>query len=119
MTVSLELAIMTTAAGHPAGVMEVVCTVPAAWYLTVNGDRGLNTGKARQELQGQTTRLLRRAGRELHHAHWVITADPAVVRARPLIHDCAGCRTSVADAITHLAAHPGDEVALGRLWWAT
>lgn len=56
-------------------------------------------------------------GERLHHADWVLTADPAVIRAVN-VHDCPSCRAGVDQALAALTEHPTVPLLAGVLYWA-
>ena len=117
MASPLKLSIITEATGEPAGYDSSIISVPRGWYATVGGERAFlaqAVGKLLRHLSEQQAADL---GERLHHAVWTITGDPAEVRTLGLMHDCPTCRAGVDQALAHLAAHPGSEVAVGQLWW--
>jgi hypothetical protein len=114
----LKLRIHTRATGEPAGYDSSIISVPAGWYATVEGEQVLLVQAAGKFLRGLSERQAADMGEKLHHAVWTITSDPAEVTALGLMHDCAACRAGVDQALAHLSAHPGSEVAVGQLWWA-
>jgi hypothetical protein len=91
----LKLQIRTRARGEPAGFDSAIT-----------------------DLRTVSERLAANIGEILHHASWVITGDPELVRTLGMMHDCATCRAGVANALDYLAGEPGREVAVGQLWWA-
>jgi hypothetical protein len=57
----------------------------------------------------------------VHHAEFVITTDPDVVRnfgIFPLHEGCPTCEAGVRRAVEHLEAHPLTPMLVGRLHWA-
>lgn len=96
-------------------------SVPEHWYGTVPGAAGefLRADVAGRELRDLAYEGAARAGRVLHHADWVITADPAQVEAlsAPGRDDCADCAADLADILGWMGEHPGREMAVALLWW--
>jgi hypothetical protein len=109
---------MTRAEGEPAGFDSAITTVPAGWYVAVNGRRTLVAQLAGRVLREMSERFAASLGEQLHHAEWTITGDPAEVTTLGLMHDCAACRGGVDQALAFLREHPDGEVAVGQLWWA-
>lgn len=114
----LKLTVMTRAEGEPAGYDSAIIKVPARWYGTVGGERGLLAQLVGRELREGSERIAAGMGENLHHAEWTITSDPAEVRTLGLMHDCVTCRAGVDQALTFLRENPAGEVAVGQLWWA-
>jgi hypothetical protein len=114
----LKLQIRTRARGEPAGFDSAITGVPDRWYVTLTGERVFLAQQAGADLRTVSERLAANIGEILHHASWVITGDPELVRTLGMMHDCATCRAGVANALDYLAGEPGREVAVGQLWWA-
>lgn len=60
-------------------------------------------------------------GCRLHHAEFVLTTDPAVVRSFgifPLHIGCEECEAGVERGIAHLERHPDSPLLVGQLHWA-
>lgn len=65
--------------------------------------------------------MARRVGSVVHHAEYVVTADPAVVQACgvfPLHDGCETCEQGKRDALRVLAEQPGRQLLIGHLYWA-
>lgn len=60
-----------------------------------------------------------RLGELLHHAEWVLTDDPEVVRSVGLSHGCPTCVAGTDQALAYLKANPGRELLAGMLYWAS
>jgi hypothetical protein len=112
--------VMTDRIDRPvAGVDTTILTMPTQFYVTIgDGPPALAVRqfiKAMRDLaEGQAAAL----GEELHHAEFVITADPVVVEARGALHDCEDCRAGVRRALRSLRENPGQEMVVGTLYWA-
>lgn len=111
-----KVGITTAAEGEPSGYDSAIIKVPAAWYVTLCGERVLSA-RAGRELRAGSERIAAGMGEKLHHAEWTITSDPAEVRTLGLMHDCATCRAGVDQATAFLRENPDGEVAVGQLWW--
>ena len=96
---------------------SAIAILPDWAYVEVFGEPAVNITAlarwARQTSQAMATNL----GEELHHADWVITSDPAVLRAAQM-HDCQECQDSQARALAWMSTHPGGEMLVGQLFWA-
>jgi hypothetical protein len=114
----MKLNIMTRAEGKPAGFDSSIISVPAGWYVTIDGERVFVAQLAGRALRQVSELLAASMGEWLHHAEWTITSDPAEVTTLGLMHDCATCRAGVDQATAFLRDNPGGEVAVGQLWWA-
>jgi hypothetical protein len=114
----LKLRIHTHARGEPAGYDSSIITVPADWYATADGTKALLVKAVGAFLRELSERQAADLGETLHHADWVITSDPAEVRTRGLAHGCPSCHAGVDEALVYLRASPGNEVAVGLLFWA-
>lgn len=111
--------IVGSMSGHTAGSTTLLVQVPGRWYAGVaGGARPVLAQVAAAELRDLSVSAAAGAGHRLHHADWVITADPAQVEAIGLAHDCAECRAGTGRALAVLAADPAAEVAAGVLYWA-
>jgi hypothetical protein len=115
----LKLTVTTGAEGEPSGFDSAITTVPARlWHVTAAGERILLLSVARRELRELSERLAAGGSERLHHADWVITADPDEVAALGMMHDCATCRAGVDQALARMREEPGTDMAVGQLWWA-
>ena len=97
---------------------SVLVKVPAGWYATAGGVKGLHVRLAGREMRQIGEMSAARLGRRVAHAEWVITADPFTVAEIGLTHDCDECRGGTGAAVAWLAQTPGGKIAAGRLWWA-
>jgi hypothetical protein len=106
----------------PAATLPVfdsaIISVPARWYVTLNGERVFLARQAGRDLRKVSEGCAASVGESLHHAVWTITGDPEQVRTLGMMHDCETCREGTGNALAVLAANPGSEVAVGQLWWA-
>lgn len=118
MPAAMTLTIVTGETGPPAGGDSAAVAVPASWYITIGGRPALLAPLAGLQLRHVSEEMAAHLGERLHHAEWTITGSPDGLD--PLIrdHDCASCRERHAAAVAYLAAHPGAELAVGKLWWA-
>jgi len=115
----LKLTVMTGAEGDPTGFDSAIASVPGRlWHVTAAGERILLLSVARRELRELSEKLAAGSRERLHHADWVITADPDEVAALGLMHDCASCRAGVDQALARMREKPGTDMAVGQLWWA-
>ena len=91
-----------------------IVRVEPSWYH----DGALLVRRAGAMLSRASEMCAANLGRQLHHADWTITADPAEVERRG-IHEpgCAECRAGTDRALLYLAEDPGHEVAVGQMWW--
>lgn len=118
MSDSLKINIRTRAEGDPAGFDSAIISVPARWYVTVDGKRAFLANLAGRDLRVISEQMAADINEKLHSAVWTITSDPAEVRTLGMMHDCATCRAGVVQALAVLRDHPDREVAVGQLWWA-
>jgi hypothetical protein len=103
-----------------AGSEAMLLPVPARWYGIVDGRPALIAAVVSRELRELSDAGAASVGEQLHHADWVITADPAQIRQVGQDTDhpgCEQCRAGTVKALAWLAAHPGGEVAAGVLHW--
>jgi hypothetical protein len=115
----LKLTVMTGAEGEPTGFDSAIASVPTRlWHVTETGERILLLSVARRELRELSEKLAANISERLHHADWVITADPDEVAALGMMHDCATCRGGVDRALARMREEPGTDMAVGQLWWA-
>jgi hypothetical protein len=102
---------------EPTGYDSAIVPLPASAYVP-GPVRVVNVLALRRILREATAESCRAVGERLHHGVWVITSDPAEVKTRGLMHDCAECLAGVDATLAWLREHPGGEVAVGQLWWA-
>lgn len=96
-----------------------IVAVPDELYTQLDGPAVLEVTRLGIELRRLSEDQARNIGQLLHHADWVITADPAVVERLGMTEaDCDRCRTSVEKTLAFLAEHEGREVLIGMLYWA-
>lgn len=72
-------------------------------------------------LRQASERAAKRLGDELHHAEWVVTRDPDVLRDKGILdthRGCAECEDGLAAALAHLVTHPDTDLLVGQLFWA-
>lgn len=106
----------------PSGGETVFWPVPVRrWYAPEVGEAGLRLrlieGTVIHDLEGLADASAARAGRRLHSATWVITADRAQIRATAAAEGCTTGWPGLPDILPWLARHPGSEVACGVLRW--
>jgi hypothetical protein len=114
---ALQLVLSGDESREPSGYDSAILPLPASVYLP-GPVRVLNVRRLRDILREATAESCRAANERLHHGVWVITSDPAEVKTRGLMHDCAECLAGVDASLAWLREHPGGEVAVGQLWWA-
>jgi hypothetical protein len=95
-----------------------ILAVPEDFYIPVEGSSALDVVGLSRFLRRLCEAQAAELGEELHHADFLITTDPAVVQENGITHDCDRCRTSLAEALAFLAAHPNTELLVGQLFWA-
>lgn len=101
-----------------AGCDSIIASMPDGLYVTVEGKKALAVQMLGRWLRMLAERSVESIGERLHHAEFVITGDPEVVRTRGLAHDCVECRAGVDKALAALAENPQMEMAVGTLFWA-
>jgi hypothetical protein len=105
-----------------AGFDSIIVPVPEGWYADVATADGTRRALVPQVAGWDMLKLSRdgAAGVDeiLHHADWVITADPDQVETLGMTHGCPDCREGTDRALAWLREHPGGEVAIGTLYWA-
>ena len=100
----------------PGSCETVFWPVPAwRWYEGGSEGRQLAGAAVDDDLRQMSAWCAARAGRRLHHADWVITADRAQLR-HIAGAGCAAGWPTVEDALSWLARNRG-EVAAGVLHW--
>ena len=105
-----------------SGFDSIIVPVPEWWYADVITRDGGHRALVAQVAGWDMVRLSRDGaaglGEILHHAEWVITADPDQVETLGLAHGCPECRAGTDRALAWLREHPAGEVAVGTLYWA-
>ena len=125
----ISIAIVTGREDRPViGGDTTILAVPPSFYVDTSqlGPR-LDIGPAlsmrelsaflRDLAERQATEL----GDELHHAEFVVTRDPRVIRELGIMdshRDCLECRTGLKAALAYQAAHPDTDMLIGQLFWA-
>ena len=97
------------------GFDSMMLAVPGHWYATVDGQRAMVGPVVGKELRELSVFGAAQVDRKLHHADWVITADPAKVEEIGMVHGCHVCRAQTDLALEWLRQNPGGEVAAGML----
>jgi hypothetical protein len=115
----VKITVTVSAGDGPAGYDSVIMSVPARWHALAGGEPAFLAHVAGIELRAWSEVTAAAMGEKLHHAEWTITSDPAQVTTLGMMHaDCATCRGGVDQALAFLRENPGEEVAVGQLWWA-
>lgn len=83
-----------------------------------DGSRVMHIGRVGKLLRQLSEQGAATVGEQLHHADWMITADPDQVRTLGMQHDCVTCRARVDQTLAYMAEHPGEELLVGILYWA-
>lgn len=104
--------------GEVGGFDSVIALAPEELYVEVEGNRTLVMNRLATLLQSLSEDGARTVNERLHHAEWVLTSDPELVRTKGLAHDCAACRSGVDQATAYLRENPDGEVLVGMLYWA-
>lgn len=121
MTGDAVYRVQTHAMGRPiAGSDSCIATLPPGLTPAVAGQPALDVRSLGLMLRRLSQDMAAQIGETLHHADWVITADPAVVEEVGMHGnpDCVRCRASVDQALAHLADRPHEELLVGVLYWA-
>lgn len=102
----------------PRGCETVFWPVPFhRWYTSGGGRRVLDEALVEDDLRGLAAVCADRAGRQLHHADWVITADVTQIREIGAPAGCDQGWPGLPSILPWLSRHPGREVAAGVLHW--
>lgn len=105
--------------GQPGEAMQADCTIARVgrdWYI----GHALNLRKVGRLLRDISEVVAGNLGEVLHHADWTITSDPDEVRRLSLPGEHASCQTCIRGteaALDWLDQEPGNEVAVGQMWW--
>lgn len=119
MDTPITFTVRTTREGQPPrGSDSMIADAPADLYTSVDGKPALVMGRLSAVLREMSEYGAAGVGEQLHHAEWIVTADPEQVRERGMVHDCASCRASLDQALAFLREHPGRELLVGVLYWA-
>jgi hypothetical protein len=101
----------------PSGFDSVIAVMPSEFYVQIDdGEPAFAAVQFARYVRDLSEDQARRMGERLHHAEWINTRDPEVVRQRGLMHDCDECRAWVEKALSLIAE--GNELMVGQLWWA-
>lgn len=105
--------------GRPAaGLDSCIISAPEQTYtVTADGTWLLHVKTLGKVLRQVSEDSAEQVGEKLHHADWVLTTDPAVIRGVN-VHDCPRCRAGTDQALAALAAHPTVPLLAGVLYWA-
>lgn len=96
-----------------------ILKVPLEFYIQVDdSEPGLAVAPFTRFLREFAEAEAEQVGEELHHARFVITTNPEVVRELGSLHDCADCREGVKAVVAFLASNPDREIVVGQLFWA-
>lgn len=108
-----------SALGEVAGFDSIIALAPEDLYKEIEGNRVLVMKRLATLLRQLSEEAAQNLNERLHHADWVITSDPEVVRTKGLAHDCAPCRAGVDQATAYLRVNPNAEILVGMLYWAS
>lgn len=102
--------------GDPSGEDTTIITFPERFMH----DGALLALQFVKALGSLSNLLAANVGAQLHHADYVITSDPAVVRERGIMPshlDCMDCQQGVTRALEALRDAPDQLLIVGQLYW--
>jgi hypothetical protein len=101
-----------------AGSNAMIMVAPESIYVTMGRIRGISLPHLARTLRAFTEDGANSIGAQLHHASWIMTHDPDLIRGYESTDGCPGCTARIDQCISYLREHPDQDLLVGTLYWA-
>lgn len=102
---------------EPSHVDVAIVKVPDEVFMEFDGQQRLVVPVLREFLKGGTKNVVDGEGEQLHHADWLVTTDPDVIRSRNGQPSCCAACSAAIDQTLAYVADTGKPVLIGHFYY--